>query len=101
MSGAGLLQRPIRAVPTEDVGPLLLGGIGNESGSRGLHLRDSSVDLILRKIGRPEPDKQRADYRRESICSARRDRPEQPLRRPGLRFRPKNVPMPSMLVMRS
>ena len=65
---ASLLKCPVLAVPAQDVGPLLLGGIGDQSSARGLHLHGRGKDIVLRKIGGPEPDAQRRRICRNPFC---------------------------------
>ena len=68
------LQRPIRAVPTEDVGPLLLGRIGDQSGSGSPHLRRRCSIWFSERLEGQSQTSNGADYRQGSTCSARKDR---------------------------
>ena len=52
------LERPICSVPTEDVGPLLFGGIRDQSRAGSLHLSCCGVNLVLGEIGGRKPDQQ-------------------------------------------
>ena len=60
---AGLLHRPVCAVPTEDMGPCFRGRIGDGDDAGSLNLCGGCEDVRLREGGWPVPDAQRGRLR--------------------------------------